>query len=94
MLRILFILALLLSLEGTSNEIYGRIAVDSRSVNYSEESKTDVESNQSKIGFKGSFKLNEDNGDLSLIYQAEYGLILLMVKQEEMRGPLNNVTHF
>ena len=55
MLRILFILALLLSLEGTSNEIYGRIAVDSRSVNYSEESKTDVESNQSKIGFKGSY---------------------------------------
>ena len=73
MLRILFILALLLSLEGTSNEIYGRIAVDARSVNYSEESKTDVESNESKIGFKGSFKLNEDNGNLSLIYQAEYG---------------------
>jgi predicted porin len=73
MIRILFILAFLLSLDASSNEFYGRIAVDTRSTNLSEESETDVESNESKVGFKGSFKLNEDNGDLSLIYQAEYG---------------------
>jgi len=73
LLRILFTSALLLTLDASSNEFYGRIAVDTRSTNLSEESETDVESNESKIGFKGSFKLNEENSDLSLIYQAEYG---------------------
>ncbi|MEK9650485.1 MAG: porin [Gammaproteobacteria bacterium] len=93
-MRNILLTALLFPLVVTSNEFYGRVAIDARSVTQSEKSKTDIENNESRAGFKGSFAFNKDNSNLSLIYQAEYGFDPVDGKERGDQGTLKQRNTF
>jgi len=56
-----------------SFDVYGRIAVDFKSISKtSVETQSDIDNNESKAGLKGNFLLNTNN-DVRVVYQIEYG---------------------
>jgi len=56
-----------------SHDLYGRLAIDTKSISIENNgTKSDIANNESKIGLKGSFLLPETS-NLEIIYQIEYG---------------------
>jgi len=56
-----------------SFDVYGRIAVDFKSISKTlSGTQSDIDNNESKAGLKGDFLLNANN-DIRVVYQIEYG---------------------